>query len=146
MCNVLRGVCWDCTVIPIPVHWNITEDLHAYSDTCKHCPIYLVLYTCMNGCAHPDLWSRSNKSLLSVANNLMCMYQSIFCLITQWMNLCCLVFAWFLIHPCTLLLNWSRVQDLCDLEIKGLEAVATWVIWVDLLTCCTSMLLDCCEL
>ena len=60
MSKVLRGACWDCTVIPIPVHWNVREDLHAYSDTCKPCPIHLALYTCMGGCAHPDLWSRSN--------------------------------------------------------------------------------------
>ena len=90
--------------------------MHGYS--CKRSPVHLALYTCMDGCTHPDLWSRSNKSLLSVANNLMCMYQNIFCLITQWM----IYAAWFLIHPCTLLSS----RDLCDLEIQELEAVATW--------------------
>ena len=96
MSDILRGACWDCTVIPIPVHWNIREDLRAYSDTCKPCPIHLALYTCMDGCAHPDLWSRSNKSLLSVANNLMCMYQNMniykFMLLGFWFTLvhCCL--------------------------------------------------------
>ena len=116
MSDILRGACWDCTVIPIPVwnpdcsghshscfvtgmHWNIREDLRAYSDTCKPCPIHLALYTCMDGCAHPDLWSRSNESLLSMANNLMCMYQSFipmniykFMLLGFWFTLvhCCL--------------------------------------------------------
>ena len=89
--------------------------MHGYSY--KRCPIHLALYTCMDGCAHPNLWSRS-KSLLSVANNLMCMYRSIFCLITQWT----IYAAWFLIYPCTLLSS----RDLCDLEIQELEAVATW--------------------
>ena len=87
--------------------------MHGYS--CKHCPIHLVLYTCMDGCAHPDLWSRSNKSLLSVANNLMCIY-------FVWLHNEWIYAAWFWIYPCTLLSS----RDLCDLEIQELEAVATW--------------------
>ena len=30
MSKVLRGACWDCSVIPIPVHWNNRENLHAW--------------------------------------------------------------------------------------------------------------------
>ena len=44
----------------------------------------------------PDLWSQSNNSLLSVANNLMCMYRN-----SVWPQCA----AWFFIHLCTLLLK-----------------------------------------
>ena len=47
-----------------------------HGDNCKR-PLHLALYTCVDGCVHPDLGSRSNISLLSVANNLKRMYQNL---------------------------------------------------------------------
>ena len=43
-----------------------------HGDTCKHCPLHLALYTCMDGCAHPC------EQFAICANNLMCIYQSMF--------------------------------------------------------------------
>ena len=100
MSKVLRGTCWDCSVVPIPVHWNIREDLSAWWQ-CKPSP-YIWHYIHAWMVIHiSDLWSRSNESLLSVANSLSCMYQSIFS--NKFLSY--IYASWFLIHPCTLMLN-----------------------------------------
>ena len=66
----------DCSVIPIPVHWHVREDLRALWPLQTLSP-YIWHYIHAWMVVHvPDLWLQSNESLLSVANNLMCMYQS----------------------------------------------------------------------
>ena len=71
--NFLRGGCWDYSVIPMHVHWNMREDLHAWwhLQTLSYTfgTIYMHLYI-------PDLWSQSSKSSLFVTNNSMHIYQS----------------------------------------------------------------------
>ena len=114
MCNILRGVCWDCTVIPIPVHWKCYS---MHGDTCKPCPIHAWIIVHI-----PNLWSRSNKNLLSVANSSTTrMYQSIFCWITMIMNLCWLVFDSLLYTVVQIIVRiWVRVFLK---SIKGLPMV-----------------------
>ena len=87
------------TVVSFPyLCTDILERTSMHGDSCKRCLIHLALYTCMECCAHPDLWSWSNKSLLSVANNLMWKYilfdytMNEFMLLGFWLTLvhCCL--------------------------------------------------------
>ena len=50
MSDFSRGACWDCSVIPMPVYWNMREDLHGWR---RLQTLSYTFGTCMDGCAHP---------------------------------------------------------------------------------------------